>query len=87
MRDEKIINGLRLGAAAAILLAAVALQARSCKELCEKFGSYEACRSLKAGINECNDTSISVTSSEQNQNSGISFPLSSKASILYTEMK
>ena len=53
MRDGNIVKALRLGAVAAVLLAAASLQARSCKELCEKFGSYEACESLKAGKSEC----------------------------------
>ena len=29
------------------------LWGRSCKELCEKFGSYEACETLKVGESEC----------------------------------
>jgi len=85
MRDGKIINGLRLGAAAAILLAVVALQARSCKELCEKFGSYEACESLKVGVQEC-DSSSPATSSYQKSLLSSSIP-SKQSTVFYTTWK
>jgi len=60
MEAGKVVKGLWSGAVAAVLFLGVSLQARSCQELCEKFGSYEACKRVSSGNSICGRSPIDL---------------------------